>query len=358
MAWIVALLAGCILLALAGLVFYNPYPRDNSPEKVLYHGPTGRKLQPGQPIKVMTYNIQFLAGKRYVFFFDLPDWNGPDTKVRPEDVLSTAREIARLVRQEDPDFLLLQEVDDGSKRTGYRDQLRLLLDHLPQAFCCSTSTFYWRVRFVPHPRIWGSIGIKLSILSKYRMSKSIRYNLPMLPANPALQSLGARRAILQAFIPVEGQSDLIIMNTHLEAFVAGTDVMQQQVERVHRLLQASSGQGNPWVIGGDFNLLPEGQYESLPPDQKAYYNPATEITPLYENYNVIPSRGDLKSANHKDWFTYSGNDPSLKGPDRTLDYLIHSGRLATLTSQVRMEGTAHLSDHFPVIATFRMPGAP
>ena len=35
-------------------------------------------LSPGQAVKVLTWNVQFMAGKNYVFFFDVFDGNGPD----------------------------------------------------------------------------------------------------------------------------------------------------------------------------------------------------------------------------------------------------------------------------------------
>ncbi len=73
-------------------------------------------LQPGQDVTVMTWNIQFLAGKDYVFFFDILDGSGPDTRPEPAAIARTLDEVVRVIEDVDPDVVLLQEVDDGADR--------------------------------------------------------------------------------------------------------------------------------------------------------------------------------------------------------------------------------------------------
>ena len=107
-------------------------------------------LQPGRSVKVMSWNVQFMAGKGYVFFYDLLDGSGPDERPSPEDVVETLDEVAGVVADEDPDVVLLQEVDDGADRTDEVDQLAALLDRLGRdAYPCHASAFYWRAAFVP-----------------------------------------------------------------------------------------------------------------------------------------------------------------------------------------------------------------
>jgi endonuclease/exonuclease/phosphatase family metal-dependent hydrolase len=348
------IVAALILLAALFLWLSNYNPADGSHERIDYYQDAKPKiLERGQTIKVMTYNIQFMAGKKYVFFFDLPDWSGPDVRPRLEDIYASAQGMADMIRDEDPDILLLQEVDDSSKRTGYKDQLDLLLGHIQGKYACSTATFYWKVKFVPHPKIWGPVGIKQVILSKYTIAESRRFNLPMLPVNSFIQRLSARRAILQAVLPVQGGRDLAVMNTHLEAFTVGTNIMEQQVRYMDQMLSRLSADGKSWVIGGDLNLLPAGQYDRLPVNEQGYYNPDTEISTLYDKYRIVPSMQDLAAGQEK-WFTYWGNDPALKKPDRTLDYLVYSDGLELVESRVRTHDTDTLSDHFPVIAIYKV----
>ena len=46
-------------------------------------------------LKVMTWNVQYLAGKRYVFWYDLPGGDGPDTRPSSEDLATTLDVIER-----------------------------------------------------------------------------------------------------------------------------------------------------------------------------------------------------------------------------------------------------------------------
>jgi endonuclease/exonuclease/phosphatase family metal-dependent hydrolase len=312
------------------------------------------RLEPGQSIKVMTYNVQYMASKQYVFFYDVPGFSGPDRRPSRAAIETTLREVARVIVDEAPDFVLLQEVDDGAKRTDYEDQLQRLQALLGAAYPCAASVFYWRVPFLPYPKIWGSVGMKQCILSRYRIRAVARQPLAVPPANLLLRPFLARRSILQAFVPIRNGPDLVMMNTHLEAFGEGTGVMQRQVEQVAAALAACDDRGQPWIIGGDFNLLPAGQHAMLAPAQQAYYNPQTELARLYADYDMIPALADLQGADAAQWTTYFGNDPALSGPDRTLDYLFYSQRLHRTHSYVRRHDTLAISDHLPVIGEFTL----
>ena len=51
------------------------------------------QLVPGQAVKVMTWNVQHLAGKQYVFWNDLPDGSGPDDRATAEDLAYNLDEV-------------------------------------------------------------------------------------------------------------------------------------------------------------------------------------------------------------------------------------------------------------------------
>ncbi len=353
-------IAGLLLLGLAGLliviaIYRTTYrPLDGDVLSVVCRS-TAPQLAPGQLVKVLTYNVQFMAGKDYVFFFDVPDFSRGASRPSPAAIQRTLAEVARVITAEDPDVILLQEVDEGARRTDYADQLAQLLALLPESYACHTATFYWKAAFIPHPRILGSVGLKLAIVSKYRVSQACRRNLAPLPVHPLIQAFVAQRAILEASLPIRGGGQLHVMNTHLEAFAANTNICARQVAQVKSHLDALDEAQAHWVIGGDFNLLPDGQYAGLHPSHRSYYNPLTEMSPLYSRFNTVPSQSQAVGPDASRWFTYFGNDPVLKTPDRTLDYLLYSRTLRLIESHVRQADTRHVSDHFPVVATFQLP---
>ncbi len=341
-----------LILILIILVWaVNFYPEDLQEGPVICPN-TSRTLVSGQKIKILTYNIQFMAGKKYFFFFE----GGPDSRPSFEDVTLTTGKVAEVIRDEGPDIILLQEVDDGAKRTQYEDQLAELLSLLPEEYSCHTSAFYWKSVYVPHPKIMGAVGMKLSIISKYRIDNAIRYQLPLLPANIVYQQFNVKRAILEARLPVQNGKELFVLNTHLHAFAHGTDIIEKQIDQIEDILGRLGRNGNPWILGGDFNLLPPGQYQFLPQELKPYCNPITELTPLYERYNaVIPDFREISREEHERWLTTNPNSPDYNKPLASIDNIFFSKDIELFDRYVRQHDTASISDHLPVVAEITIP---
>lgn len=336
------------------LVWFNAdHPKDGAEVKVYFRS-DAPILQRRQKLKVMTYNVQFLAGKSYVFFFDAPDYSGPDGYVDMKDILATADGLSKMIVDEAPDIILFQELDDGSRRTNYQDQLALLLERLPDEYCCYASAFYWKLKFAPHPKLLGPMGMKTAILSKYKITKAERHNLPVLPINFFLRQFSGQKLILQTLLPVDDGSQVAVMSVHLDAFTVGSDVMTRQLGKLREHITRLEGQNIPWVLGGDFNLLPPGQYEQLIESHRTYYNPDNELASFYQDYKIVPSLANVSGTDAAKWYTFSGNDPALSGLDRTLDYIVYSDKLNLLESRVRQSDTQKLSDHLPVIAIFEV----
>ena len=142
---------------------------------------------------------------------------------------------------------MLQEVDEGADRTDGQDQLALLLDELGDTWTCHASAFYWKAWFVPHPRIMGSVGMKLSTISKYAIDDATRYQLAQMPNDLLTRQFDIRRAILETRLPIAGGGELAVLNTHLDAFAQGSDTMQRQVAQTRELLDDLTDEGTPWV---------------------------------------------------------------------------------------------------------------
>lgn len=345
--WFFGGLAAGATAGLAGWVRLNTLqPRPVQSEGV-YTLASAPQLQDEQPLKVLTWNVQYMAGKNHYFFYE----GGEDSQPTQAEMHQTLAGVAQIITAEEPDVILLQEVDDGAERTGRVDQLALLRHLLPPVYNNYTTAFYWQAGYVPHPKIQGAVGMKLVILSKYQIEGATRYQLPYMPRNWFMRQFNPKRAVLEARFRLTSGRVLRVFNTHLDAFAMGTDTLQQQVTFVQALLERYTQQKLPWVLGGDFNLLPPGQWGKLSEMAQGYYRPESELRPLYEAYHpAVPPQENLDGPTLKKWFTLLPNSPRFPGPTTTVDHIFVPPYLTIQHSTVRQHDTTHISDHFPLVA--------
>jgi endonuclease/exonuclease/phosphatase family metal-dependent hydrolase len=350
------LLAVLALVLIGALMFsltWRPDARETLPVSCTGTPPT---LVPGQALKVMTWNVQYLAGKRYVFWNDLAQGN--DEAPTQEDMAFSLDEVARVIRDEQPDVVLLQELDDGAKASDYQDQLKLLQERVADLYPCSASAFDWKAEFVPDAHVFGSVGRQLATLSRYRIEHAERLQLPVASANFISRQFQPKDALLATKLPLSDGGQLTVFNTHLERARQPDDTLQAQVSAVAKVLDKYESQGLPWLIGGDFNLLPLGQYRRLSAEQRTPYSADSELHLLWDKYPMIPTNNEASGIDRAQWLTHYPNDPGLNGPDRTVDYLFYSPRIKRVEAMVRQDDTLRISDHLPVIARFLLPAAP
>lgn len=295
-------------------------------------------------IKLLNWNVQFMAGKGYHFYYE----GGSDTRPTSEDIDRTTAEVAKIIKEEEPDIILLQEVDDGAKRTDHEDQLEKLLAHLPDEYSSHASAYYWKAAFSPHPKILGSVGMKLSVISRYKIETATRYQLALKPDNWFVKQFDLKRAVLEVRFPGDDEKDLVVFNTHLTAFAFGSDVRRRQIEEIQSLLSEKSSEGNPWVISGDFNLEPPG------PEMER--KGGEVIKPLFDDYRAVPGYKEVNGSSPEDWYTHFPNDPEVKSPNKTIDYFFLSETLSLGEHYVRQKDTLDISDHLPVVAKVKLPG--
>lgn len=345
--WPLRLLLGLLALGalLAGLVYaLTDHPRAVQAAEL--DCPSGTpSLRAGQEVKVLSWNVQYLAGRGYVFFYDTLAGDGPDTRPTRESIARTLDEVAGVIRQEDPDVVLLQEVDRDSKRTDYADQMALIQQKLGGEYPCSAAAYYHRATFVPHPKIMGKVGLSLVTLSKTRIESATRHQLPRICGDPVTVAFNFKRAVLGVTLPVEGGRPLTALQTHMDAFAQGCDTMQRQVAAVGDILAATPA---PWVMGGDFNLLgTPGAYQRLRERERAYFNPQTELAPLMARYPSFPSPAQIDTGEARH-FTHWPNDPAVGRPDRTIDYFFYSAGLPRTGERIRQD-EPKISDHFAML---------
>lgn len=353
-------IAGLSLSAIIGILIltiqvstYHPEPLE---EMKVHCSEDAPELQPGQKIKVLNWNVQYLAGKKYVFWYDTSDGSGKDIRPETAEIKKTLQELLRVLKDEKPDIVLLQEVNVDAKNTDYMDQVQAIVSGLPDEYNCYTSAYYWKADFVPDPNVMGSVGMKLLTISRYKIDSARRHQLSLMPMDIISSQFYLKRAVLEATLPVTDRPPLVAMNTHLDAFAQGTNVMQDQVAEVAEILKANSEEGQEWIIGGDFNLLPPGWDRSqLHKNDQLFYQEDSEISVLFSEFQSSVSEEELNGPGQANFYTHFPNSYVVDAPDRTIDYIFYSEGLKQNSYRVRSEDTKNISDHLPMIGEYTLP---
>lgn len=368
------LLAALILIpaTIVGVLWVRSYwPEDMEPAAIQC-SMDAPEYDARTPLKVMSYNVQYMASKNYVFFYDIDitdpqrlaavEQAGKSIASQPsrEDVFWTLHEVAELIRREDPDVILLQEVNGADdSRTYYTDHTAELLNRLPaDMYPCQTGAPYWKAEFVFHPEVLGPVNMQLMTLSKYRIETSVRHQLPRKANNFLVRPFDFQRALLESHIATENNATVAVINTHYEAWASGTGLMEKQVAKTESLLRSLDQQNIPWVLGGDLNLLPPDdnrQRDRILRAGNDNYDEIPQIKPLYDKYRAIPALQHLTTSDPHPWYTHFPNDPSATGPDRTIDYQFYSDQWSLDDAYIMQEEALQISDHLPVVGVYSLP---
>jgi len=334
---------------------------------------TPAAIDPSQ-LNVMTWNIRFGVGRLPWF----GDSCGDNVIVQKSAVIDTLVKIANFINGEDPDIILLQEVDVSSKRTGYLDQVQWLLDHTD--FNYGVYASMWQADFIPSDGL-GKVDAGNAILSKWPIEDAERIQLPLRGDQEDLeQYFYLRRNILKSKININDGKELYALCTHTTAF-ATDDTKQKHIDRFYEVLE-SFGDDEIFVAGGDLNALTsayaederdfcevdrcaddvcDGDYNNNKIYQGSYFNHLENeeelLYQLYTFYPAIPLADTNYSGNytHSTWITSEDNNIESDGPlNRKLDYIFSSDTLTNGITHQEANHKFYLSDHAPVSAKLNL----
>lgn len=190
-------------------------------------------------------------GKDVDFFYD-----GGKMVITPEDLVRKyiSGINSYIESQKDVDFILLQEVDINSRRSKGVNMFEGIQSILENHY--SIFALNYKVRFLPFP--WteplGRITSGIGTFSKSKPSKSNRVAFPGITDFPR-KLFYLERCMMVNRYPLANGKELIVVNTHLEAYDDG-GVKKKQMALMKEWLEKEYKSGNYVVIGGDWNIAP------------------------------------------------------------------------------------------------------
>lgn len=332
----------------AGCSWAQPFP-DTMPAQIEGDGAT-TALQAGDTLTVLSWNLQYSAGRSHHFFYD----GGDAVHVPAADVEATVDAIAEVIREVDPDLLLLQEVDRDSARTGRLDQLPPLVE-AGDAARWTTATYH-RCPYVPVPfgDALGRVDMHLALASRGELRGAERIQLPLLDEPAWRQAFNLRRAVLWAELPIEGlDQPLAVAVTHLSAFSHGDGTMARQVAVLQQWMDERRDAGQPFVLAGDLNLLPPGDDPSrLGEDVSLYDDESNPMDALVATHSPATPADALLAEAHRTYLPFGASEP-----DRKIDWVFTGPQVEVIETRVLREHS-DISDHLPILVTLRVGHAP
>ena len=252
-----ALLA-VVLVAVTGFVGIIVYAiiSDYKPKEkeIVTTGVKTEILNDTMELSLLTWNIGYCGMDKEMDFF----YDGGTRVFTPEATcIKNLSEITKFLKQNDStDFILLQEVDKDSKRSYYINEFDSLKNAL-QGYSTSFAKNY-DVFFVPVPPAtpMGKVLSGLTIFGKYQPTSSVRYSFPGEYGFPK-QLFMLDRCFLVNRYPLSNGKELLIINTHNEAFDLG-QIRKAQMSYLKDFLLAEYRNGNYIITGGDWNQNPPG----------------------------------------------------------------------------------------------------
>ena len=246
----------------------------------------------GTAVKVMTYNIY---GARATDPSNAADLDA----------------LAEVIKKQNPDFVLMQEVDAYTSRSGKGvHQAKDLAEKLGMQWHFARAI----------DRLGGEYGD--AVLSKLPIIETKSYRMTPTPELP-----GEDRSVCVIKVNVEGR-DLWVVSTHLDHL--GDEV--NRVSQAEQLRTIISELGGDIIMGGDFNCVPS----SKPMD-------------IISGYMTLGVRAGGA-------YTFPSD-----APDRTIDYIMYtpvadfSVRSYEVVPQADQQvNGVFASDHCPVVATIQV----
>ncbi len=335
-----------LVLGFIGLILYAMVSDYKPDETELLARPDDPSLLKDSTVySLLTWNIGYAGLDKSMDFFK----DGGTKVITPEENFQENNSAIAdfLINNNTVDFILLQEIDRKSKRSYRTDQYQELSEKLSGYVPFFAKNY--DVFFVPVPpsNPMGKVESGIATYSKHTPFSSTRYSLPGDFGFPT-QLFYLDRCFMVDRYRIENGKELVLINTHNEAFDEGGNIREAQMESIREFVLNEYSSGNYVIVGGDWN-----QY---PPDFKPDFSANKVFTGKFGNFNLTGIESDYLPEEWK-WI-YDPSSPTVRTltaaydpastPTSVCDIFLISPNLESVSVKCHHLGFAN-SDHNPVI---------
>ena len=295
-------------------------------------------------LSVLTYNIGFGAySADYSFFMD----GGEHSRALSKDsVINNINGVLRVIKDRNPDLVLLQEVDTDGTRSYHINQKNLISEDFKSFDSVFAENYDSPYFLYPLYEPIGANKSGLLTFSAFNIESGIRRSLPV--ENSINKYFDLDRAYSVSVIKTDNGRELVLYNVHLSAYTSDGKIAEDQLKILSEDMLGQYQKGNYIIAAGDFNKdmlgdsskyfeRPDGEYNWAAPFNNALL--PREIT-SYSGSNA-PTCRNADSA-----FKGDGTDFVL-----SVDGVLVSDNIEVLSCETVDTSFAY-SDHNPVYLKF------
>ncbi|MBQ0125208.1 MAG: endonuclease/exonuclease/phosphatase family protein [Clostridiales bacterium] len=342
---VLGVLIALVVVALGYLVYvFADYYRLDDNIKLEVSGNVTDKANAEKEFSIMTWNIGFGAySDDYTFFMD----GGKESRAfSKEAAIDNTEAMAKRMEEENPDFIIIQEIDTNATRSYHVDEREIIKPHIKNYNTDFAQNYDSPYLFYPIFRPHGKSVAGIMTCSKYKMENAVRRSLPI--ETGFTKFLDLDRCYSVSEVPLSNGKILYIYNMHLSAYTSDGTIANEQLKMLVDDMKEKYDAGNYIVCGGDFNKDVLGDSSKVFGIENPGYTWAQPIPD-----GIIPG-----------WLSVvtGSNAPSCRNPDKpydetnfvlTVDGFIISDNVEMTNVEVLNERFAH-SDHNPVKMTFKL----
>lgn len=255
---------GKILLIIVGIVilFLTAYLgwltiSDYKPldvEKIsIENNKNNENLDVDKEYTISTYNIGFGAyNQEFDFFMD----GGTKSKAKDKNtVLENINGSIKTIKDINPDFSFVQEIDINSSRSRKTDQKELISNGLGNKYSNSFA-YNYKVPYIIYPfnDMHGKVCAGQATYSKYGFESANRITLPTNQKWPD-RLFGLDRCMIINRIKIKNDKELVLINLHMSAYDKNGEYRQKQLKVLSNILEKEYKKGNYVLAGGDWNHI-------------------------------------------------------------------------------------------------------
>ena len=303
----------------------------------------------GTEYTFLSYNVGFGAYTAdFGFFMD----GGTESRARSaESVKSVLADIISLIKEENADFMAIEEVDFDSDRSYHIDEREILIDALGDGHSSVFAQNYDSpYLFYPVLKPHGASKSGLITLSRFPITSAKRISLPV--ESGFMKMLDLDRCYSSSRVDM-GDCELVIYTAHLSAYTSDGTIADDQLKILINDMQSEYEKGNYVICGGDFNkdLVGEGSIVfgvdnvdyswAKPVPASLFENTALSLVAPFSADNPIPSCRNADGPYNPEQYVI------------TPDGFIISDNVNVISAVTIDTGFAY-SDHNPVKLTFSL----